>query len=148
MLKERIDADLKNAMKSGENFRRDVLRMVSSAIKNVEIEKGKREEGLADDEVIEILSRSIKQRKDSAEQYLKGSREDLAEKEQKEIELLLTYLPEQLSEEEIKKAVIETIAQAGASSKADLGKVMGSVMKKFKGRADGNLVRQIAETLL
>jgi uncharacterized protein len=148
LLKEKINDDLKSAMKSGETFRRDVLRMVASAVKNMEIEKGIREEGLADEEVIAVLSRLVKQRKDSAEQFLKGGRQDLAEKEQQEIELLLTYLPDQLGEEEIKKAVLETIAETGASSQADLGKVMGLTMKKLKGKADGNLVRQIAESLL
>jgi uncharacterized protein YqeY len=147
-LKEKISNDLKGAMKSGETFRRDVLRLVVSAVKNTEIEKGLREEGLADDEVVSVLSRLVKQRKDSAEQYLKGGRQDLAEKEQQEIELLLTYLPKQLGEEEIKKAVLETIAETEATSQADLGKVMGLAMKKMKGQADGNLVRQIAESLL
>jgi uncharacterized protein len=148
MLKDKINSDLKDAMKSGDNFRRDVLRLATSAIKNAEIEKGVREEGLGEEETMAVISRMIKQRKDSVEQYLKGGREDLAETEQKEIELLMIYLPEQLSEEEVKKVVMETIAQLEAASKSDLGRVMGMAMGKLKGQVDGNVVRKIAEELL
>jgi len=144
-LKQKILDDLKQAMKEGDTFRRDVLRMLDSMVKNVEIEKKKREAGLDDNEIVEVISRAMKQRKDSAAQYEAGGREDLAQKEKKEIEILMAYMPEQLSEEDIRKTVKEIIIQAGASEKADIGKVMGAAMGKLKGRADGNEVKRIVE---
>jgi len=144
-LKQKILDDLKQAMKERDAFRRDVLRMLDSMVKNVEIEKKKREAGLDDNEIVEVISRAMKQRKDSAAQYEAGGREDLAQKEKKEIEILMAYMPEQLSEEEIRKTVKEIITQVGASGKADTGKVMGTAMGKLKGRADGNEVKRIVE---
>lgn len=143
-LKEKISSDLKEAMKSGQTGRRDVLRMLDSAIKNVEIEKGKRETGLSDEEVLEVISRSVKQRNDSIRQFEEGGRGDLAEKEKEEMEILMPYLPAQLSEDEIKKVVVEIISQGGS----DIGKVMGQAMGKLKGKADGNLVRKIVQDQL
>lgn len=140
---EKIKVDLKEAMKSGDTGKRDVLRMVDSMIKNVEIEKGKREEGLSDEEIIEVMMRAVKQRKDSASQFIAGGRPELAEKEQGEIDVISAYLPAQLSEEEISKTVKETILELDAKSESDMGKVMGSVMGKLKGKADGNVVREI-----
>lgn len=144
LLKEKINSDLKEALKAGNAEKRDTLRFIVSAIKNAEIEKIKKEEGLNDEEVIEVVSRQIKQRKDSVEQYEKGNRLDLAEKENKEIEILLKYLPEQLSEEEIRKEVKKTILQIGASS-ANFGKIMGEAMRNLKGKADGNAVKKILQ---
>ncbi len=144
LLKEKINSDLKEALKAGNAEKRDTLRFIVSAIKNAEIEKIKKEEGLNDEEVIEVVSRQIKQRKDSVEQYKKGNRPDLAEKENKEIEILLKYLPKQLSEEEIRKEVKKTILQIGASS-ANFGKIMGEAMRNLKGKADGNAVKKILQ---
>ncbi len=141
-LKEKIREDLKSAMKAGETEKRDVIRMIDSMIKNVEIEKGKREEGLNDQEVIEVLSRAVKQRKDSANQYLEGGRPELAEKEKGEIEIISAYLPEQLGEEDLKMIVDKVIE---AETEMEMGKLMGKVMAEVKGRADGNLVRQLVE---
>lgn len=141
-LKEKIREDLKSAMKSGETEKRDVIRMIDSMIKNVEIEKGKREEGLNDQEVIEVLSRAVKQRKDSANQYLEGGRPELAEKEKGEIEIISAYLPEQLGEEDLKVIVDKVIE---GETEMEMGKLMGKVMAEVKGRADGNLVRQLVE---
>ncbi len=129
-------------MKAGETEKRDVIRMIDSMIKNVEIEKGKREEGLNDQEVIEVLSRAVKQRKDSANQYLEGGRPELAEKEKGEIEIISAYLPEQLGEEDLKMIVDKVIE---AETEMEMGKLMGKVMAEVKGRADGNLVRQLVE---
>jgi hypothetical protein len=145
IINEKIKADLREAMKARDTEKRDVLRMIDSMIKNVEIEKGKREEGLSDEEIIEVMTRAVKQRKDSASQYISGGRSELAEKEQKEIDLIVGYLPEQLSEEEITKIVREVIAQTGATGGSDIGKVMGQIMGKVKGKADGNLVREIVQ---
>lgn len=145
MLKQKILADLKEAMKSGDVIRRECLRMLDAAIKNLEIEKRKKETGLSDDEIIEVAKRLIKQRKESAEQYEKGGRTDLAKKEKKEAEILAGYMPEQLGEDKIRGIVKQVISGAGASSKADMGKVMGQAMGRLKGLADGNLVRKIVE---
>lgn len=144
-LKEQIISDLKEALKSGDAFKRDVLRMLSSALKNAEIEKKKKEEGLNDQEVLEVVKRSIKQRKDSIEQYEKGGRADLAEKEKKEVELLSIYLPEQMSENKVREEIRKVIAETGASSQKDFGKVMGMSMKRLSGQADGDLVKKIVE---
>jgi hypothetical protein len=144
-IRKKIQTDIKEAMKAGDSNRRDVLRMLDSMIKNAEIEKGKREEGLNDDEVIELVARSIKQRKDSAEQYKNGGREDLAEKEIGEIKILAEYLPEQLGEDELRQIVKKEIESVGAQSKADAGKVIGAVMSKVKGRTEGGLVKRIVE---
>ena len=147
-LKEKIFTDLKEAMKSGDTEKRDVLRMVDSMIKNTEIEKGKREEGLSDEEVVEILSRAVKQRQDSVTQYEKGGRSDLAKKELSEIEILKNYLPEQLSEDELKRIAKKILDENDLSDSADFGRAMGLVMAEVKGKADGNLVRQVVAEIL
>lgn len=144
-LKQKITADLLVAMKAGDNLKRDVLRMLDAMIKNTEIEKLKKEAGLTDSEIQEVIGRAVKQRKDAAAQYAAGGRPELAEKENNEIAILLEYLPKQMSEEEVRKVVAEIIAKVGATSKAGMGKVMGPVMGKLKGLADGNLVKKIVE---
>ncbi|MDX9913832.1 MAG: GatB/YqeY domain-containing protein [Candidatus Moranbacteria bacterium] len=144
-INEQIKIDLKEAMKAGDTQKRDVLRMVDSMIKNVEIEKGKRETGLSDEEIIEVMMRAVKQRKDSAAQFITGGRPELAQKEQGEIDIIAAYLPEQLGEEEIVKIVKEVIAQTGAVSSSDMGKVMGQIMGRLKGKAEGGLVREIVQ---
>ena len=147
-LKEKISSDLKDAMKSGDTSRRDTLRLIDSAIKNLEIEKQKRETGLDDAEVLEVIARAVKQRQDSIRQFEEGSRPDLAEKEKVELDIIMPYLPAQLSKEAIEAVVKEVIAASSATSAADLGKVMGQAMAKMKGEADGNVVREIAQELL
>ncbi|KKQ39540.1 MAG: hypothetical protein US57_C0011G0028 [Candidatus Moranbacteria bacterium GW2011_GWC2_37_73] len=137
-LKEKIISDLKDAMKSGDSVRRDTLRLLDSAVKNLEIEKKKRE----------VISRAVKQRQDSIRQFEDGGRPDLAEKEKIELEIIMPYLPAQLSEEAITAIVSEVIAQTKAAGVGDLGKVMGQAMSKMKGEADGNVVREIAKQLL
>jgi hypothetical protein len=144
-LKTKILDDLKSAMKAGDSVKRDTLRMLDSMVKNVEIEKKKREEGLSDDEVREVIARAIKQRKDSLAQYEAGGRADLVEKEKGEIEILSVYMPAQLGDDEIRKVVKEAISESGATSIAEIGKVMGPIMAKLKGQADGQVVRKIVE---
>jgi uncharacterized protein YqeY len=144
-LKEKITADIKAAMLSGDTAKRDTLRLLDSAIKNSEIEKKKQESGLSDEEVLEVVGRSVKQRQDSIRQFTEGGRPELADKEKIELDILMPYLPQQLSEEEIRKAVKEIISAAGTVSAADMGKIMGQAMGKLKGKADGNLVRKIVE---
>ena len=145
MLKQKILDDLKTAMKAGDTVKRDTLRMLDSMIKNVEIEKQKRESGLTDEEIQEVISRAVKQRKDAVAQYTAGGRADLAEKENKEIEILMEYLPEQMSEDAVREIVKNIISQVGVAGMADIGKVMGAAMAKLKGQADGNLVKKIVE---
>lgn len=144
-LKQKIVEDIKVAMKEGNALKKDALRMLDSMIKNTEIEKMKKEAGLSDEEVIEVIARAIKQRKDSAAQYESGGRPELADKEKKEIEVLSVYMPQQLSEDEVRIAVKEVIATLGATSKAEMGKVMGMAMGKLKGQTDGNVVKRIVE---
>ncbi len=136
-LKERIKDDLKNSMKSGDNIVRGVLRMLFSDIKNVEISE--REE-ISEEKIIEIVKKNIKSRKDSIEQYVKGNREDLASQEKAELKIIEKYMPAQMSEDEIRKIVINVISKSEAVSASDFGRVMGIVMKEVGNKADGNLV--------
>jgi hypothetical protein len=147
-LYETIGTHLKEAMKSGDTLRRDTLRLLSSAIKNVAIEKRKAPAEFSDDEVEDVLRRMVKQRKDSIEQYRAGNRADLAEKEEAELTLLAAYLPQAMPEEELTVLVRETLSEAGLTSKAQMGQAMGLAMKQAAGRASGDDVRRIVETLL
>ncbi|CAH8709193.1 GatB/YqeY domain-containing protein [Paenibacillus thiaminolyticus] len=144
-LSQRLNEDMKQAMKSQDKFKLSTIRMVRSAIKNVEIDAKRT---LNDDEVLEILGREIKQRKDALQQFESAGRDDLADSLKDEIEILTQYLPAQLSEEEIKEIVQKAIQETGASSKADMGKLMGALMPKVKGRADGKLVNTIVQQYL
>jgi uncharacterized protein YqeY len=144
-LRERIQADITAAMRSGDALRRDTLRMAESAIYNAE----KRERrGFSDDEVAAVLAREVKTRRESVEAFRKGGREDLAAKEEAEIAILSAFLPEQLGEAEIEALVREAVAATGASGPRDMGKVMGFVSPKTKGRADGRAVSQVAARIL
>ncbi|MEC0243044.1 GatB/YqeY domain-containing protein [Paenibacillus dokdonensis] len=144
-LSERLNEDMIQAMKSREKFRLSTIRMVRSTIKNLEIDLKRT---LDDNEVLDILSREIKQRKDALQEFKKADRDDLASNVEAEIEIIGQYLPEQLSEEEIKVIVQQTIQETGASSKADMGKVMSALMPKVKGRSDGKLVNQVVQQFL
>lgn len=142
MLKEKIQQDIKNALKSGDSKKRIVLGMVLSAVKNKEIEK--RSE-LGDDDVAAVIASEIKKRKDSIEQFEKGGRPELAEGEKKEAEMLMAYMPEQMSEEEIKTEVKKTIAETGIKDMKEMGKLIGAVMAKVKGKADGQTVNRMVK---
>jgi len=144
-IKEKIDSDLKEAMKSSDSLRVSTLRLIKSAIKNKEIEKGK---ALTDDEIIQLLNSLVKQRVESVQMYRKGNREDLAEKEEAEIEILKSYMPEPLSDQEIKDIIQQAITETGATSMKDMGKVMKFVMGKVKGRADGKKVNEMVKQML
>lgn len=147
-LKQKISEDLKIAMKAGDALRRDTLRMLDSMVKNVEIEKKKKEIGLSDEEMQVVITRAIKQRKDAIEQYDSAGREELAAKEKAEVEILAGYMPAQMSEEVVREEIKKVISETGAQSKADMGRVMGAVMVKLKGQADGSLVKKIVEEQL
>ena len=144
-LKETIQADIKKAMIEKDALRVSVLRMVMAAILNKEKEKGVDEKGLTDEVVLGIVSSEAKKRKDSIEQYKKGGRPDLAEKEKEELKILSAYLPEQISEEEIRKIVKEKISQLGATGQQNTGKIMGALMSELKNKADGVVVKRIVE---
>jgi uncharacterized protein YqeY len=147
-LKKQINADMIEAMKAKDVQTRDTLRSLDSAIKNEEIAQGKREEGLDDASVIAIIKRSIKQRKDSIAQFEKGGRAELAQQEKTELEILQKYLPKQMTQDEVRVIVKEIISQTGATSKADMGKVMGPIMGRVGDQSDGNTVRKIVDELL
>ncbi|HET9851487.1 MAG TPA: GatB/YqeY domain-containing protein [Candidatus Limnocylindrales bacterium] len=140
-----MQADITAAMRSGEALRRDTLRMAESAIYNAE----KRERrAYTDDEVAGVLAKEVKARRESVEAFRKGGREDLAAKEEAEIEILAAYLPEQLSEADITALVEEAIATTGAAGPRDMGKVMGWLSPRTKGRADGRQVSQAVTAAL
>lgn len=146
-LKERLTEDMKQAMKAKEagKLRLSVIRMVRAAVKNVEID-GKKE--LGEEEVQAIVAKEVKMRKDSMEEFKKGNRQDLVDQLEREIEVLLPYLPQQLTEEEIRAFVAEAIAESGASSAKEMGKVMAILMPKVKGRADGKTVNDLVRAAL
>ncbi len=144
-LKERLQADLKTAMKEKDTFKRDVIRFVMSAIKQIEVDERKE---LTDADIEAILVKQIKQRNDSIEQFRKGGREDLVEQNEKELEVLRSYLPEPMSEEEVRKVLEEIVAETGASGMKDMGKVMGAAKAKIGSRAEGRVINQIAKELL
>lgn len=145
-LREQLREDLKSAMRAGDATRRGTIRMLEAAIKNAEIEK--RGQELPEADVLAILQRQVKQRRDSIEQFERGGREDLAEIERAEIAVIEDYLPEQLSEEEIEAAARRVIEQIGASGPGDRGKVMGPLMKELRGKADGSAVNAAVSKLL
>jgi uncharacterized protein len=136
-LRERLQADTTAAMRSGDALRRDTLRMVQNAVYNVE--KSKRIT-LSDDDILAVIVRETKTRRESVEAFRKGGREDLAVKEEAEIAILAEYLPEALTEEELRTLVAQGIAETGAASARDLGKVMGWLSPRVRGRADGKVV--------
>ncbi|RKQ63526.1 hypothetical protein C7457_0400 [Thermovibrio guaymasensis] len=144
-LKERLKEDMKAALKAKDKEKLSVIRMLQALIKNAEIDK--RGE-LTDEEIISLLQKYAKQRRESIEMYEKGGRQDLVEKEKRELEIVESYLPKQMSEEEIRELVAEVIKEVGASSPKDLGKVMQAVMPKVKGRANGSLVNRVVRELL
>jgi uncharacterized protein YqeY len=163
MLKQQIQTDATNALKQGNQEITGVLRLALSAIsakekeKRYKISKEKpklaeenliKESALADDEVIVVLSSEIKKRKDAIALYKQGNRPELADKEKKEIEILQKYLPEQLSPEELKKLIEESVTKTGATSMKDMGKVMADLAPKVKGKADNSEISAIVRTLL
>jgi hypothetical protein len=147
-LKDKIQEDLKQAMLAKEEQKLSTIRMLKSAIQYFEIQKGGAGYEATDEDVIEIVGREIKKRRESIEMFEKGGRQELADKEKSELELLQTYLPEQLSEEDVRSLVEEAVAQTGATTMQDMGKVMGALMPKTKGKADGQMVSQIVREKL
>jgi uncharacterized protein YqeY len=148
MLKDKIQEDLKTAMIARDEFKTSAIRMLKSAIQYYEIQKGGAGYEATDEDVIDVIGKEVKKRKEAIDLYKQGGREDKASDEQKELEILQDYLPEQMGEEEIASLVKEAIAQTGAKSVSEMGKVMGILMPKVKGKADGTLVSNIVRKLL
>jgi uncharacterized protein len=142
-LLERLNNDMKQAMKNKEKDKLSVIRMIKATMQNEAIKLGKQE--LSEEEELTVLSREMKQRKDSLHEFDKAGRNDLVEKLQQEITVVEIYMPKQLSEEEIADIVKQAIVDVDATSKADMGKVMSAIMPKVKGKADGSLVNKLVQ---
>lgn len=144
-LKDKLTEDLKQAMRQGDEQRRSTLRLVMAAIKNAEIEK-RRE--LEEGELLAIIAKEAKQRHESIAQFERGGRQDLVDREEAELQILLAYLPEQLSREDIEAQARQIIEEVGATSPAQMGQVMRRLMPLMQGKADGKLVSQVVKELL
>ena len=144
-LKERLESDYVEAMKARDKLRVSTIRLVLAEIKNEEIAK---RDALDEEELLGIVAREARKRKESIAEFEKGGRQDLVDKEKRELTLIEGYLPEQLTEEEVRKLVEETIEEVGAASAADLGKVMGKLMPGLKGKFDGKKANQIVRETL
>lgn len=144
-LKEKLMEDLKVSMRNKDTVKKNTITMVRAAIKQIEVDERVQ---IDDERILEIISKQLKERNNVIEDFKKGERQDLVDITKKEIEILLDYLPEQFTEEELEKIVAETIDEVNAKSMKDIGLVMKSVMPKVKGRADGNAVNKIVRNLL
>jgi uncharacterized protein YqeY len=144
-LEERLLDEMKQAMKTNDKLRLSTIRMIRTAVKNKEIDQRKK---LDDDTILRVIQGMVRKGEESVEQFKLGGRTDLVEKETKEIEILKSYLPKPLSQEEILQIIDQTIEETKASSLRDLGKVMKSVMPKLGGRAEGSLINQLVKEKL
>jgi len=141
-LLERLNNDMKQAMKNKEKDKLSVIRMVKASLQNEAIKSGQQ---LSEDEELTVLSREVKQRKDSLQEFEKAGRDDLVEKLRTELSYIVEYMPKQLTEEELSELVKTAISETGASTKAEMGKVMAVLMPKVKGKADGSLVNKLVQ---
>jgi uncharacterized protein len=148
MTKQDLQENLKHSMLAKDALKTSVLRMLISAIGYYEIQKGGAGYTATDEDVMSVIQSEAKKRKDSIEQYKNANRQDLVDKETEELAILEKYLPEQMGEDEIRKLVDEAVSQTGASGISDMGKVMGALMPKVKGKADGSLVSNIVKEKL
>lgn len=144
-LKEKLQQDMKNALKSGDKYRLKVIRFLLSKVKNAEIDKGRE---LDENEMLSLIQKEVKKIEEAAEEFRKGGSTERAEEELKEAEILKEYLPEPLSEEEIEKIVDEVIESTGAEGMKDMGRVMKEVMARVSGRADGKKVNEMVRNRL
>jgi uncharacterized protein len=144
-LLDKVNGDLKASMKAKDGIKNNTLRQIKTAVMNTEIKKGKT---LSDEEIIEVIFSLVKSHNDSIDSFKKGGRMELVEKEEQERSILVTYLPEQLSDEDLKRIIGEAISATGAQSVKDMGKIMGYVMPKVKGKADGSKINLIVKQLL
>ncbi|MBI3803938.1 MAG: GatB/YqeY domain-containing protein [Nitrospirae bacterium] len=144
---EKLAEELKGAMRTGDAARLSVIRLLRSAIKNKEIDKGKGQK-LTEEEVLQLISSAMKQRRESIEQFAKGGRQDLVEQEEKELTILQSFLPEQISDEALRIKVQEAIAQSGATDVKEMGKVMKLLIPQLVGKAEGNKISQVVRECL
>ena len=144
-LKEKLNEDLKQAMRDKEVVKRDSIRAINTMIKQVEVDERR---VLDDAEVIKLIQRGIKQREEAISQYSAASRDDLVQKEQEQVDVFMLYLPKQLSDEKLENGMKEIISEVGATSLKDMGKVMGAASKKFAGVADGKRINEMVKKLL
>lgn len=145
LLQEKLQEDLKSAMRGGDSTRRSVIRYLRSEIGN---EEKSRQETLDDDAVIDVLGKQVKQRRESIEAFTKGGRQDLVDKEEAELAIVLEYMPEQMTEEEITSLAKAAIEEIGASGPQEMGKVMGRLMPQVRGKAEGKTVSAVVSGLL
>lgn len=148
MLKQKFREELRQSMLAKDALKTSVLRMLLSAINYYEIQKGGAGYQATDEDVLSVIQKEAKQRRDSIEEFKKANRPELVEKESKELEMLQVYLPQQMNEDQIREIVKQTIREIGAAEAADIGKVMGVLMPKVKGKADGGLVSKIVKESL
>ncbi|MCT7446828.1 GatB/YqeY domain-containing protein [Aliarcobacter skirrowii] len=144
-LKEKLNEDLKQAMRDKEVVKRDSIRAINTMIKQIEVDERR---VLDDAEVIKLIQRGIKQREEAISQYSAASRDDLVQKEQEQVDVFMLYLPKQLSDVELENGMKEIISEVGATSLKDMGKVMGAASKKFAGIADGKRINEMVKKLL
>lgn len=148
MLKDQIKEDLKKAMLAKDNVGTSTLRMLLSAVNYYEIQKGGAGYEATDEDLQSVIQKEVKQRRDSIDQFIKGGREDLVGQETKEMAVLEKYLPEQMSDEEIRMLVADAIKKTNAQNLQDMGKVMGVLMPQTKGKADGGIVSRFVKEAL
>ena len=145
-LYQKIDSEMKEALRGKDSVKLSVMRMLLAAVKNTEISKKVKK--LDDADIVQVIQKMIKEHKESISQFEKGQRADLVNKEKAELDILLKYVPAQMSEEEVTVIVRAVIRELGATTKADNGKVMKAVIEKVRGRADGRLISQLVASLL
>lgn len=147
-LTDQLQADLKDAMRAKDRVRLRTIRSLRTALTEKEIELRSSSEAMSDEDALRVVQKQAKQRRDAIEQYAEAGRDDLVRKEEEELEIIETYLPEQLGDDAIRKVLHEIIAATGAASPRDMGKVMGAAMKRLRGRADGRRINELAQELL
>ena len=147
-LKSKLKEELKQSMLARDVLKTSVLRLLLSAINYSEIQKGSAGYEATDEDVLSVIQKEAKQRRDSIEEFKKANRPELVEKENKELEMLKVYLPQQMSEDQIREIVKQTISEIGAAKAADMGKIMGVLMQKVKGKTDGGMVSKIVREFL
>jgi uncharacterized protein YqeY len=145
-LKEKINEDLKNSMKSQDSFRTETLRSIRAEI--IKMDKSGMNREMNEEEEIQLLSRQVKMRKESIEMFESGDRNDLAEKEKKQLEIIMEYMPKPMSYEDAEKVIDKIISETGANSQKDFGKVMGGAMKELKGKVDGKVIQELVKAKL
>ncbi|HXS15152.1 MAG TPA: GatB/YqeY domain-containing protein [Candidatus Saccharimonadales bacterium] len=148
MLKQQLKDQLKESMMAKDSLRTSVIRFILSGITYYEINKGGAGYEATEEDVMTVINKEVKQRKDSIEQYENAGRQDLADKEKAELSVLETYIPEQMGEEEVRALVHTAVEETGAANPSDIGKVMGALMPKVKGKADGSLVSRLVREAL